>query len=134
MTPPAPAPASVSTGTHATQKPVSGAVRLEATGNNAISGLAPIGVRAQPNYRKNPEPAYPLAARRRRQEGLVLLSVTVSAEGRATQVVVKQNSGVAVLDEAALRAVQDWEFEPARMGRKALPSEIEVPVRFQLHP
>lgn len=90
------------------------------------------GVRATPLYRKNPEPPYPAAARRRRQEGVVLLQVTVAAAGRATRVEVKQSSGFALLDEAAVRAVRQWEFEPARLDSKAVASEIEVPVRFRL--
>ena len=88
--------------------------------------------RAQPDYRRNPKPAYPLAARRRRQEGLVLLSVKVSEEGIAARVTLKQSSGFRLLDEAALETVRDWEFEPARIGEFAVESEIEVPVRFQM--
>ncbi len=93
-----------------------------------------VGVKARPNYLKNPEPPYPLAARRRRQEGLVLLAVKVSAQGRALRVELKQSSGVAVLDGAAIEAVRGWEFEPARVGSIAIESEIEVPVRFKLQP
>ncbi|MBK7997565.1 MAG: energy transducer TonB [Verrucomicrobia bacterium] len=90
------------------------------------------GVLARPVYRKNPEPAYPAAARRRRQQGVTLLAVAVSASGRAVRVVVKESSGYQMLDDAAVRAVVDWEFEPARSGAVAVASEIEVPVRFQL--
>jgi len=90
------------------------------------------GVLARPVYRMNPEPAYPAAARRRRQQGVTLLAVAVSASGRAVRVVVKESSGYQMLDDAAVRAVVDWEFEPARSGAVAVASEIEVPVRFQL--
>lgn len=94
--------------------------------------LAPPGIRATPLYRKNPEPPYPPAARRRRQEGLVVLTVAVNAQGRATRVELKQSSGFPLLDDAATRSVREWDFEPARLGTVALASEIEVPVRFQL--
>ena len=102
-------------------------------GSSGVSGTngAP-GILARPVYRKNPEPAYPAAARRRRQEGVTLLGVEVSAAGRAGRVVVKKSSGYRILDEAAVRAVVDWEFEPARIGAVAVESEIEVPVRFVL--
>jgi protein TonB len=69
---------------------------------------------------------------RRRQQGAVLLSVKVSAQGRALRVQVKESSGFPLLDRAAVHAVQNWEFEPARLGRVAVDSETEVPVRFQL--
>ena len=93
---------------------------------------ARINARAMPNYLDNPEPAYPATARRRHQEGLVLVSVTVSPRGRPTRVVVKTSSGFPLLDAAALAAVQNWKFTPARMGNLAIESEVEVPVRFKL--
>lgn len=103
-----------------------------APGNDATTSTGQPGVRARPNYLKNPEPPYPAQARRRRQEGLVLLSVKVTVQGRAALVAVKQSSGFPVLDEAAVQAVKGWEFEPARIGARAMESEIEVPVRFRL--
>ena len=90
------------------------------------------GVLAQPLYRNNPEPTYPLAARRRRQEGVVLLLVRVTAQGRASHVALKQTSGFKLLDEAASASVLTWNFEPARVGTDAIESDIEVPVRFRL--
>lgn len=101
-------------------------------GLDATSVRAAAGVRAKPNYLRNPEPPYPAVARRRRQQGTVLLAVKVSAEGWATRVELKQTSGYPVLDAAALEAVPGWEFEPARLGSVKVDSEIEVPVRFQL--
>jgi periplasmic protein TonB len=89
-------------------------------------------VKARPNYLKNPEPIYPLAARRRHQEGLVLLAVIATTRGRAARVEVKQSSRFPLLDETAIQAVRGWEFEPARIGALAVESEIEVPVRFKL--
>ncbi len=91
-------------------------------------------IRARPDYRHNPEPDYPLSARRRRQEGLVVLRVIVTTKGRASRVELKQSSGFVILDEAAVRAVAEWEFEPARIGESPLESEIEVPVRFKIGP
>jgi len=103
---------------------------------NPVLVTVPAAVRnsvpARPDYLKNPEPAYPLAARRRRQEGLVLLAVTVTPQGRTARLEVKQSSGFSLLDQAAVQAVRDWEFEPARIGPIAVASEIEVPVRFKL--
>ena len=89
-------------------------------------------MKAAPNYLKNPEPPYPPAARRRHQEGVVLISIHVTAQGRAEKVEIKQSSGYPLLDEAALNAVRDWEFVPARIGTIALASEIEVPVHFKI--
>ena len=62
----------------------------------------------------------------------MLLAVKVGVEGRATSIALKQSSGYAALDAAAIEAVRDWEFEPARLGATPVVSNIEVPVRFQL--
>jgi protein TonB len=121
-----------------TAPPAPGAAAVGGDGSSAEPGRDPTtaradaGVLARPSYRKNPEPAYPASARRRRQEGLVLLRVEVTAEGRASRVDLAQSSGSSALDQAALDAVRSWEFEPARRGARAIASEIEVPVRFRL--
>ena len=82
--------------------------------------------------RKNSQPPYPPQARRRRQQGLVVLDVTVSAQGRATTISIKQSSSYELLDDAALQAIRFWEFEPARIGAVGMESKIEVPIRFKL--
>lgn len=89
-------------------------------------------VRAAPSYRVNRPPRYPVTARRRGQEGLVLLSVVVSAQGTVIRVGIKQSSGFDLLDDAALRAVRKWQFEPARIGARSVECETEVPVQFKL--
>lgn len=104
---------------------------LDAAGY-AKPGRVVTPMRAQPNYLKNPEPIYPLMARRHNQQGLVLLTVMVTAKGGVSHVELKQSSGFPVLDEAALQAVRRWEFEPARIGSLGVESQIEVPVRFIL--
>jgi protein TonB len=93
---------------------------------------APPAISTQPDYLKNPAPVYPVAARRRHEEGLVILTVNVTAEGHAAKVSIKKSSGFKLLDAAAVEAVQDWEFQPARLGPVSLESEVEVPIRFEL--
>ncbi len=88
--------------------------------------------RATPEYLTNPELDYPLTARRRHQEGSVVVSVVVSAQGKVVRVALKNSSGFSILDDAALKAVRGWEFKPARKGAVAVESQIEVPVQFKL--
>jgi len=85
-----------------------------------------------PRYRNNPRPEYPADARRMRKEGLVMLSVRVGTDGRPTDVTLKKSSGVPSLDEAAIRAVRRWIFDPATVGGIPVASEVDVPVRFTL--
>jgi len=83
-------------------------------------------------YLHNPQPEYPLLARRRREEGVVRLRVRVSAEGRAEVVEVTGSSGSPRLDEAAQQAVRQWRFEPARSGGDNISDWVEVPIGFKL--
>jgi periplasmic protein TonB len=101
-------------------------------GADAVTLQAQPDAEAKPNYLKNPEPDYPELARRRHQEGLVLLAVKITAQGRAERVEIEKSSGFSMLDDAAVEAVRDWKFKAARIGSLALESEIEVPVRFEL--
>jgi protein TonB len=88
--------------------------------------------RAKPNYLKNPAPTYPEAARRAGQEGLALLSVSVSRDGVPEEVEIRKSSGFYLLDEAAVRAVRKWKFQPAGVGGIPIASRVEIPIRFRL--
>ena len=89
-------------------------------------------VLAHPLYRENPEPEYPPLARRRQQEGTVVLEALVTREGKVGGLVVHQSSGHPLLDEAALKGVKGWRFEPGRRGAVAVVMQVLVPVRFGL--
>lgn len=88
--------------------------------------------RSDAAYLNNPRPAYPLAARRRGDQGTVLIRVLVSADGLAARVDLEKTSGHPSLDEAALSAVKSWRFVPARQGGQAIESPYVVPVVFKL--
>jgi periplasmic protein TonB len=77
-------------------------------------------------------PAYPESARRRGQQGRVLLRVNVSADGLPLTISVAQSSGFASLDSAAVAAVQKWRFVPASRGGVPEPAVAEWQVRFRL--
>ena len=83
-------------------------------------------------YLDNPRPTYPPVARRLGLEGRVVLRVQVSAKGAPEEVVIAQSSGAAVLDEAALKAVQGWTFVPARRGETPIARAVDVPILFRL--
>ena len=83
-------------------------------------------------YRYAPPPRYPLAARERGLEGVVVLSVLVRPDGRVDDATVAASSGAPVLDDAALNAVRTWLFTPATRGGRPVESIVEVPLRFTL--
>jgi len=83
-------------------------------------------------YLSNPKPEYPEEAKQMRQQGVVMVSVEVGADGHPTDVSVSRSSGFPQLDEAAVRGVRRWIFEPARAAGLPVSSHVEVPVRFSL--
>ena len=87
---------------------------------------------AKPNYLRNPPPKYPAESRKLREEGVVLVKVSVTPQGRPAAVQLQRSSGFPRLDDAALKAVRRWEFSPATDGLRPVAAEVEVPVRFDL--
>jgi len=66
-------------------------------------------------YRRVTPPSYPSSARRRGWQGTANLLVTVDVNGRVEELILERSSGYEMLDDAALRAVRHWEFEPVRV-------------------
>ncbi|RVU03646.1 energy transducer TonB [Novosphingobium umbonatum] len=65
-------------------------------------------------------PSYPLESRRKREEGTVVLSLLLSAEGRVADISVSSSSGFARLDNAALEAVRKWRWSPLMRDGQAV--------------
>jgi protein TonB len=130
--PPRPQPAPSSAKSPATAPPVSASAPHRET--PALSAAAPAPQLVAPSLDGLPnlQPRYPQAARRRGQQGLVLLAVEVDAAGQVTAVELKRSSGHRSLDRAARRAVARWRFHPARLDDRPVAAAIEVPVRFRL--
>lgn len=83
-------------------------------------------------YRSNPPPKYPPRARALGLEGRVKLLVEIDREGDPASVSVFESSGSYMLDDAALEAVRDWEFVPAKEDSQPVLSRTIVPVKFNL--
>lgn len=106
----------------------------EATLTTAQTAVPPTvsAPRFEADYLSNPPPVYPRLSRRLREEGEVELRVRVDATGRAITVELARSSGSVRLDEAALHAVRNWRFEPARRGERAVEDWVRVPILFKL--
>ncbi len=87
---------------------------------------------ARPDYAYNPHPEYPSLLRDQGVGGVVWLKVWVASSGEPGKITLLRGSGYRLLDDAALRAVQNWRFLPAKQGQQALASWVEFPIRF--HP
>lgn len=89
-------------------------------------------VRTDAAYLHNPS-SYPTAARRRGDQGTVMVRVLVSAKGLPRNVSLEKSSGISALDDAAVSTVQSWRFVPAREGGQAVEALYIVPVVYKLN-
>ena len=87
---------------------------------------------AYPRYQLNSPPAYPGRARKRGQQGTVVLQVLVNTNGMVDDLEIETSSGFGSLDHAAAAAVRKWSFEPGRRGEEKIPMWVRVPVTFKL--
>ncbi len=84
------------------------------------------------DYLNNPPPAYPRMSRRMGEQGMVLVRVFISIEGRADKAEIRTSSGYPRLDEAALATVQRWRYVPGQRAGQAEAMWFNVPIRFVL--
>lgn len=80
----------------------------------------------------NAPPHYPLECLLNGIEGVVMVRVTVAADGRVERATLETTSGNAALDASALAAVVRWRFLPATRGAEPVSYEIIKPVRFTI--
>lgn len=78
-------------------------------------------------------PPYPIMARRRGQEGFVLLEVWLDEQGRQTRLAIKKSSGNQSLDTSAMTSVQQWSFQPHSIDGLSVASRVHIPIRFRLN-
>ncbi|OUR64067.1 hypothetical protein A9Q79_08335 [Methylophaga sp. 42_25_T18] len=83
--------------------------------NTVSSGFNQIPTMAEPRYRKAFPPEYPRLARKRGQQGLVLLRAKVDQQGEVEMVELIQSSGVKSLDKRALETVGNGSFTLIRL-------------------
>jgi protein TonB len=79
------------------------------------------------------EPYYPPASIRAGNEGTVLLSLYILADGRVGDVRLERSSGHPKLDESALREARKWRFVPGSRDGAAAAMWKQVPITFRLN-
>jgi len=79
-----------------------------------------------------PDPQYSDEARKAKYQGVVVLMVIITLDGRATNIQVVKSPGLG-LDEKAIEAVRQWKFRPAvGPGGKSVPTQVPIEVTFRL--
>jgi TonB family protein len=81
-----------------------------------------------PKRTKSVLPEYPPAAQAQGVRGIVILQVLIDEQGKVASVdVVRSIPG---LDEAALAAVRQWEYEPVKIDGRPTSVRLTVPITF----
>ena len=99
------------------EEPVERAVRV---GGNVL----------QPRKTRNVQPVYPQIAQSARVQGRVIIEATIDRSGKVTETRVLRS--IPLLDQAALDAVRQWEYEPTLLNGVPVPVIMTVTVNFAL--
>lgn len=73
------------------------------------------------NHLNNPQPQYPLMAKRKGEEGTVMIRAFVDQNGAATKIEIAKSSSFSLLDNAALDAIKKMAI---RSGQKIRPIHL----------
>jgi TonB family protein len=79
-----------------------------------------------------PDPEYSESARVHKRQGLGVLRIIVTPQGKVARVNVERVIGFG-LDQNAILAVCQWRFQPALQDGEPVPVEINVEVSFRLY-
>lgn len=88
---------------------------------------------SRPTKISGPKPHYPIASRRLKEEGEVLVRLCIDSNGEVEKAQIQKSSGYRNLDNSALSALSKWRF----LGSYQLPNSsftecFRFPVRFTL--
>jgi protein TonB len=85
---------------------------------------------SQAKLLKQVRPNYPAIAKKAGVSGVVIVEAIIAVDGKVMDVKVLRS--VPLLDQAAIDAVKQWEFEPAVQGGQAVRMRLTVTVQFNI--
>ncbi|MCP1470571.1 protein TonB [Sphingobium sp. OAS761] len=77
-------------------------------------------------------PRYPLDSRRKKEQGTVILALTLGLDGTVESIDISRSSGFARLDNAARDAVRNWRWKPTLRGGAPVRVKGVVAIPFLL--
>ena len=84
--------------------------------------------------KNNPIPPYPRMAKLRNYQGVVKVMAIVDYQGKIIEINLQQSSGYNILDNAAIKTIQNWSFD---LKKHNLPLtayyKILIPINFQIN-
>jgi len=81
---------------------------------------------------RRPVPVYPRASLMRREEGRVIVRVSITTQGDVASVSLQRSSGYERLDQSALDAARKARFKPYTENGVAYPAMADIPFDFVL--
>jgi len=96
-------------------------------GTAAGSGAGAGAPKGRPSFATRPSPVYPAESRAAGEHGVVMVKITVNADGRPTAVSVAKSSGFPRLDRAAVES--GWR---CRVTNAPPGAQLTAPIRFSL--
>lgn len=105
---------------------------LSAAGSPAVGASGDAGPRVDASFRGNRLPEYPAMSRRLGEQGIVILRVFITPEGRAADVQLVKSSGSTRLDRSAMETIREWRFLPARQAGRPVGAWYEWRWEFRL--
>ncbi len=101
--------------------------------DSQIPNLVPFAdLDVKPTVTRQVSPTYPESARKAGKEGMTVLRILIDETGTVLRARVLKSAGDAALDSAAVRAVRQFEFSPARKNGKPVKVEMTIPFNFRL--
>jgi protein TonB len=98
----------------------------------AEPAAAPSGESREATVVRKVPPEYPPDAYRKRQEGWVELEFVVGPDGRVGEVTVSKAQPARVFDKEAIRAMQQWTFQPALKDGKPTEARLKRRMEFKM--
>jgi TonB family protein len=106
-------------------------VKEDRYANPDASGAYRLGGDLRPPKKiKDVPPVYPAEAQEARVQGVVIMEVRIDERGTVTDV--RPLRSIPLLDQAAIDAVKQWQYEPTLLNGVAVPVIMTVTVNFTL--
>jgi periplasmic protein TonB len=102
------------------------------SGGSAAGNGPDRGPTVDASFQGNRLPDYPAMSRRLGEQGVVVLRVFITPDGRASDVALVKSSGSTRLDRSAMDAVRQWRFVPARQAGQPVGAWYEWRWEFRL--
>jgi len=83
-----------------------------------------------PKKKKHVQPVYPPEALAQGIRGIVILELVIDTEGRVTETSIIRS--IPGLNEAAVTAARQWQYEPVKVDGKPVSVRLTVPITFAL--